>query len=53
MGWLKLKEAGMKDGYIRKLMKYYKTYDELFYDENFKLFNSELKKYLKKQKILI
>ncbi|RRD39043.1 DNA-protecting protein DprA [Leptotrichia sp. OH3620_COT-345] len=48
MGWLKLKEAGMKDGYIRKLMGYYKTYEELFCDENFKLFNTGLKTMLEK-----
>ena len=50
MGWLKLKEVGMKDGHIRKLMNIYNRYDELFLEENFRLFNSELKKNLEKSK---
>lgn len=50
MGWLKLKEAGMKDGHIRKLMNIYNRYDELFLEENFRLFNSELKRNLEKSR---
>ena len=50
MGWLKLKEVGMKDGHIRKLMNIYNRYDELFLEENFRLFNSELKRNLEKSK---
>lgn len=50
MGWLKLKEAGMKDSHIRKLMNIYKKYDELFLEENFRLFNSGLKKTLEKSR---
>ena len=50
MGWLKLKEVGMKDGHIRKLMNIYNRYDELFREENFRLFNSGLKKNLEKSR---
>ena len=50
MGWLKLKEVGMKDGHIRKLMNIYNRYDELFLEENFRLFNSELKRNLEKSR---
>ena len=50
MGWLKLKEAGMKDSHIRKLMNIYRKYDELFLEENFRLFNSGLKKTLEKSR---
>ncbi|MBF1333497.1 MAG: DNA-protecting protein DprA, partial [Leptotrichia sp.] len=50
MGWLKLKEVGMKDSHIRKLMNIYKKYDELFLEENFRLFNSGLKKTLEKSR---
>ena len=50
MGWLKLKEVGMKDGHIRKLMNIYNRYDELFLEENFRLFNSGLKKTLEKSR---
>lgn len=48
MGWLKLREIGMKDSHIRKLMGYYRTYEELFFEENFRLFNNDLKKILEK-----
>ncbi len=50
MGWLKLREIGMKDTHIRKLMSYYKNYDELFLEENFRLFNNDLKRLLEKTK---
>ena len=50
MGWIKLREIGMKDTYIRKLMSYYKNYDELFLEENFRLFNNDLKRLLEKTK---
>ena len=50
MGWLKLKEVGMKDGHVRKLMNIYNRYDELFFEENFRLFNSELKRNLEKSR---
>jgi len=50
VGWLKLKEAGMKDSHIRKLMNIYSEYDELFLEENFRLFNSGLKKTLEKSR---
>ena len=33
MGWLKLKEAGMKDSHIRKLMNIYRKYDAVFEDK--------------------
>lgn len=50
VGWLKLKEAGLKDSHIRKLMNIYSGYDELFLEENFRLFNSGLKKTLEKSR---
>ena len=43
MGWIKLKEVGMKESHIRKLMGLYKEYEELYIEENFKLFNDKLK----------
>lgn len=42
--WLRLKEAGMKENSIRKLMKIYEDYEELFLEKNFNLFNYEVKK---------
>ena len=48
MGWIKLKEIGMKESHIRKLMKLYKNYEDLYNNENFKLFNDDLKFKLEK-----
>ncbi len=48
MGWIKLKEVGMKESHIRKLMGLYKDYEELYIEENFKLFNDKLKIQLEK-----
>ena len=50
MGWLRLKKVGMKDSHIRKLMKLYENYEDLYVYENFKLFNDELKIQLEKAK---
>jgi len=44
--WLRLKEYGMKNAYIKKLMLIFQDFEELFYEENFKLFNDELKSQL-------
>jgi len=41
--WLRLKEYGMKNNHIKKLMLIFQDFEELFYEENFKLFNDELK----------
>jgi len=41
--WLRLKEYGMKNNHIKKLMLIFQNFEELFYEENFKLFNDELK----------
>ena len=43
MEWLRLKEYGMKNNHIKKLMLIFQDFEELFYEENFKLFNDELK----------
>ena len=43
MEWLRLKEYGMKNAHIKKLMLIFQDFEELFYEENFKLFNDELK----------
>ena len=43
MEWLRLKEYGMKNNHIKKLMLIFQNFEELFYEENFKLFNDELK----------
>lgn len=50
MGWLKLKELDMKESRIRKLMSIYRQYDEMFMEENFKLFNDDLKRKLEASK---
>ena len=46
MEWLRLKEYGMKNAHIKKLMLIFQDFEELFYEENFKLFNDELKSQL-------
>ncbi|WP_374141559.1 DNA-processing protein DprA [Leptotrichia hongkongensis] len=46
MEWLRLKEYGMKNAHIKKLMLIFQDFEELFYEENFKLFNDELKNQL-------
>ena len=46
MEWLRLKEYGMKNTHIKKLMLIFQDFEELFYEENFKLFNDELKNQL-------
>ena len=43
MEWLRLKEYGMKNNHIKKLMLIFQDFEELFYEENFKLFNDERK----------
>lgn len=50
VNWLRLKEVGMKESYIRKLMKNFQNYEELFLEENFNLFNLELKNLIEKSK---
>ena len=48
MGWLKLKEYGLKDAYIRKLMLEFDDYSDMFVASNFNLFSEKLKVILDK-----
>ena len=41
MGWLKLKEYGLKEAYIRKLMKEFGAYSDMFIASNFNLFSDK------------
>ena len=48
MGWLKLKEYGLKEAYIRKLMKEFGAYSDMFIASNFNLFSDKFKSTLEK-----
>lgn len=52
MEWIRLKEIGMKNSHIKKIMAVFQNYEELFSEENFKLFSDDLKRKLEEaQKI--